>query len=119
MSDASAARRHKGSGHFLAQRLTALALIPLAPWFVAGVAVAARGGHAGVLDFFALPINAGGALVFLAAACFHMQLGVQVVIEDYLSKPATRTALLALNALVALAAFATGGWAIWRMCFGA
>ena len=74
---------HEGAHHWRAQRLTAIALLLLASWFTVSLlrlpdlsyplvhAWAAGLGHATLLALFA------------GVACWHSQLGVQVVIEDY------------------------------------
>ena len=69
-------------------------------WGVWSALTLARGGYDGAVHWIASPVNAA-LLVLLAVAGFlHMQTGMAVIIEDYIGKPATRAALLMLNAFV-------------------
>ncbi len=72
-----------GTAHWWAQRLTALALIPLSIWFVASVVALAGAGHADVAAWLGSPVPAGLMILLIVATFHHAQLGLQVVIEDY------------------------------------
>ncbi|MEO6967411.1 MAG: succinate dehydrogenase, hydrophobic membrane anchor protein [Rhodanobacteraceae bacterium] len=72
-----------GVGHWWAQRLTAIALIPLALWFVWMVLRLPHLDYAGAHGLVANPINALLLILFTATMFWHGQLGIQVVIEDY------------------------------------
>ena len=93
---------HKGSGHFFRQRLTAIVLIPLVAWFVFTVARYTGADHATVVMFLSQPINAGLMLGFVLIGTYHMVIGLQVVIEDYIVEDGTRSVLMILNSLVGL-----------------
>ena len=86
-----------GTQHHIRQRVTALALIFLVPWFVYSIIVACKAGYEGALTWAAQPVNAILLILTLSAALYHMRLGIQVVIEDYIAKSGTRQALLILN----------------------
>lgn len=73
----------EGVHHWWAQRLTAVALVPLTLWFVFSIACLAGAEKAEVLAWVASPVNAVALMLFLATLLHHSQLGVQVVIEDY------------------------------------
>ena len=94
-----------GTHHFWHQRLTAVALVPLTMWFVWVVARYTGAPYGEVVDFLRNPFNATAMLLFVLAGLYHMVLGVQVVIEDYIEREVTRLALLIL---ANLAAFAVG-----------
>lgn len=84
----------EGVEHWWQQRLTALALIPLGIWFVV-VAVSLVGAdHAAASRWVAQPLNKALLIAFFAAALHHAQLGVQVVIEDYVHIEACKLGLL-------------------------
>jgi len=83
-----------GTEHFWRQRLTAVALVPLTIWFVWSVARYAGAPYAEVLEFLHDPINAVLMLLFVLAGLYHMVLGVQVVIEDYIHHEGRKLALL-------------------------
>src|SRR3990167_1354245 len=86
-----------GTGHHIRQRVSALALIVLVPWFLFSVMKAALGGYADAVSWVASPLNATLLVLTAGAAFYHMRLGMQVVIEDYIGKSGTRAALLILN----------------------
>ena len=73
----------EGVGHWWAQRVTALALIPLTVWFVASIVRLVGAPHAAVVDWVASPVPAILLILMIVAAFHHAQLGLQVVIEDY------------------------------------
>jgi succinate dehydrogenase / fumarate reductase membrane anchor subunit len=104
-----------GVEHFWHQRLTAIALLPLTLWFVWSVARYAGAPYAEVLEFLHNPFNAGAILLFVLAGLYHMVLGVQVVIEDYIHKEGTKLALLLLTNFAAFALGVVCGIAVLRI----
>lgn len=91
-----------GTEHFWHQRMTAVALIPLSIWFVVSALSLVGANLAEALVFLAEPVNAILMFLFLFAALFHMTLGVQVVIEDYIHGERMKLFLLMLNRFFAL-----------------
>ena len=96
-----------GTGHWWAQRLTALALIPLSVWFVASVIAMAGADYAAMQAWVASPVVAGLLILLIVATFYHAYLGLQVVVEDYVhhegAKFATIIALKALSIVLGLA----------------
>lgn len=74
----------EGVNHFWAQRMTALALIPLCVWFVISLLVITGADHATVKAWVSSPVVAGLLILLIAATFYHAFLGLQVVIEDYI-----------------------------------
>lgn len=74
----------EGTHHWIAQRMTAVALVPLALWFVASLICLIGADLAAVKAWIASPINAILMILTLVAGFHHAQLGLQVVIEDYI-----------------------------------
>ncbi len=105
----------EGVQHWWAQRLTALALLPLGIWFVASVVALAGADHATVAAWLGSPVTLGLMSLLVAATFHHLQLGLQVVVEDYVHHEATRLALLVAikgsSLLLALAAVVALLWA--------
>jgi succinate dehydrogenase / fumarate reductase membrane anchor subunit len=93
-----------GTAHFWHQRVTAVALLPLTLWFVWSVARYAGAPYAEVLEFLHNPFNAAAMLLFVLAGLYHMVLGVQVVIEDYIHREGAKLALLMFTNFAAFAA---------------
>ena len=91
-----------GTHHFWLQRLTAVALIPLTVWFALSIASLATAGQAEVLAWMKSPLSAILMLSFVMAGFWHMKLGLQVVIEDYVHTESTKITCLILNNLIAI-----------------
>ncbi len=75
------------TGHFIAQRASAVALVILGLWFAISLSGLPGTEHAVVIAFVADPINNLLLIVFCATLAHHSYLGVQVVIEDYVHAP--------------------------------
>jgi len=96
-----------GVHHWIMQRITAVALVPLGLWFVWSLSCLAGADHATVSAWVAGICNATLLIVFIAALFYHSQLGLQTVIEDYVHQPAlklmTLLGCLFANILLAVA----------------
>jgi len=73
-----------GTGHVWAQRMTAIALIPLAIWFMASIVQMTTADYFTVREWLASPVSAILMLLFISAGLYHLRLGLQVIIEDYI-----------------------------------
>lgn len=92
-----------GLGHWWAQRLTAMALLPLSLYFVVSVLLLEGANQAAMLRYMAEPWNGVLFIALVATLFYHLQLGLQVVIEDYIHVEAKRLAvLLGMRAAVVL-----------------
>lgn len=74
---------HEGAHHWRMQRLTAVALALLGIWFVVSLLLLPDLSYASAREWASGLCNAGLLALFVATLCWHSQLGVQVVIEDY------------------------------------
>jgi succinate dehydrogenase / fumarate reductase membrane anchor subunit len=108
-----------GTGHFIGQRVSAIALAILAPYLIVYAAFDLAPDFGGARAWIAQPWVAAPLLLALFAALYHMRIGMQAVVEDYIAKPASKTVLLLLNTFVALALAAAGGFAILKLSLGA
>ena len=72
-----------GTGHWWVQRLTAVALLLLTPWFILTVLALIGADQYSVRMTVAKPLNATLLLAYVLSMFWHAQLGLQVVIEDY------------------------------------
>jgi succinate dehydrogenase / fumarate reductase membrane anchor subunit len=110
----------EGTGHFIASRVTAVALAILAPWFVITAALTMPdAGYGSAIEFVSQPLNSVGLILLIVIGLYHMSLGMQEVIVDYIGKPFTKFVLLLLNALGPLAIGAAAIFAVLRVNFGA
>ena len=107
----------EGTGHWWAQRLTAVALIPLMLWFVASIAGMAGAGHAAVLGWVGSPVVAILLILLIVAVFHHAQLGLTVVIEDYVHGEMTRLAAIIVVKLAAFALAVAAVFAVARIAF--
>ncbi len=73
-----------GAGHWWAQRLAALAVVPLGLWFVYALLGLQHGSYQMVAAWVAEPANAILLILLVLTLIYHSSLGLQVVIEDYL-----------------------------------
>lgn len=93
----------EGTGHFIAQRVTSIALAILAPWFAVSAALSIRdASYLATIDFLSDPVNAVAVILLVALGLYHMSIGMSEIILDYIGKPFTRIALLLLNTAVPL-----------------
>ncbi len=84
----------EGTAHWWAQRVTAVALVPLTLWFVASMIVLAGAPLPRVGLWMGHPVVATLLIALLVAVFHHAQLGLQVVIEDYVHAESTKLVLL-------------------------
>jgi len=77
-----------GVHHWLAQRVTAVFLVFLAGWLVYTVFALAGADYATARAFVARPFNAALLVLLVISMLYHAMLGLQVVIEDYVHRPA-------------------------------
>lgn len=91
-----------GTQHFWLQRLTAIALIPLTVWFALSIASLASADQVAVQSWMQSPLSATLMISFLVAGFWHMKLGIQVVIEDYVHGEAAKITCLIANSLVSI-----------------
>jgi succinate dehydrogenase / fumarate reductase membrane anchor subunit len=104
-----------GTTHFLHQRITAVALVPLSIWFVFAALELVGNNLAEVMVFLAEPLNTILMFGFLTAALYHMSLGMQIVIEDYVHREGVKIVLLILNRLAMWAIGGTAGFALLKI----
>ncbi len=72
-----------GTHHFIVQRVTALALIPLSIWTICLALALVRADYLQARAIVRHPFAAVWLIAFVVVAFWHAQLGLQVVIEDY------------------------------------
>jgi len=108
-----------GTQHYIRQRVSALALIVLVPWFVISGLLAMKGGYASAQAWLATPLNAILVILTLGTAFYHMRLGMQTIIEDYLAKTSTRQALLILSTFFTIGLFVATALSVLNIWFSA
>lgn len=85
----------EGTEHWWLQRVTAVANVPLAVWFIYNLVThLAMAERADIGVWFAHPLHALAALFLFVSVTLHARLGLQVVIEDYVHTPSKRLFML-------------------------
>ena len=93
-----------GVSHWIVQRASAVALVPLGLWALYSGLGLSRAGFDGAQAWLHSPVNAILAILLAIAAFTHMKIGLQEVVEDYIHKPGSKTLLLLLNLFVCVLA---------------
>lgn len=107
-----------GVEHWWMQRLSAVALVLLTLWFAFSLLSMGPLHYDGVQAWIERPTNAALLVLLVVTLMYHSQMGVQVVIEDYVPHKPTKIASLILNQFVHLALAAIGLFAVLRTAFG-
>lgn len=109
---------HSGVHHWWLQRLTSIALVPLGIWFLVSLLALPSLGYETVIAWMSQSSTAVLLAVFVLVASWHSQLGVRVVVEDYVHGAGARTLTLVIvtfaHALLAVA----GVFAVLKVAFG-
>ena len=85
-----------GTTHWWGQRVSGVAMVLLGLWFAASLASMPGFGHAAAVAFIADPLHAVLLALLVVTMAYHSNLGVQVVIEDYVHAPGLKIASLIL-----------------------
>ena len=107
-----------GTSHWWAQRVTAVALVPLSAWFVFSITSLVGVDREGLKVWVNGPVSFVLMVLFLIALFYHMQLGLQVVIEDYVHNEKNKVISLILNKLIAVFLVVSGITALMKIAFG-
>ena len=98
---------HSGTGHFWRERVTAVALIPLSLWFAFTMLGLVGTNEVVVVQYLAEPWNWILMAAFAAVSIYHMYLGLQVVIDDYVHSMSVKLPLLLLIRFVSILILST------------
>jgi succinate dehydrogenase / fumarate reductase, membrane anchor subunit len=109
---------HHGTGHWWAQRVSAVALIPLTLWFLISLLMLPALDYSTVKTWLSFPLSGFLGVLLVASLSYHSYLGTAVVVEDYVHAAGMKLlVLLSLRFLYVLAGGA-GIFAILRIAFG-
>jgi succinate dehydrogenase / fumarate reductase, membrane anchor subunit len=107
-----------GTRQFWHQRLTSIALIPLSIFFVVLVVSLIGRNHAAAVQILGSAWIAVLMLLFILTITYHMQIGMQEIIEDYAHGELSKLVLLIANAFFCIAIGLASAFAILKISFG-
>ena len=108
----------EGTHHWRMQRITAIALVPLTVWLVAALVAVGAADHARTVDWIRTPAVGIALLLAIAALFHHAQLGLQVIIEDYVRPEGVKLAALIATKLLAIAIAAIAAFSVLKIALG-
>jgi succinate dehydrogenase / fumarate reductase membrane anchor subunit len=92
----------EGVQHWWMQRVSAIALVPLTLWFVIALVAHIGADYAATRTWLGSPVTFGLMVLLVGATFYHAQLGLQVVIEDYIHRESGKIALILLTKMASL-----------------
>lgn len=107
-----------GTHHFWHQRLSALLQIPLVLWLVFSLAFMPL-DHATLVAWIQQPLVTVALSLLIASVFYHAKMGLQVIIEDYISNHAQRLVALLFSSALCLVFGVAGVISVLRISFGA
>jgi succinate dehydrogenase / fumarate reductase membrane anchor subunit len=107
-----------GVHHWWLQRLTSIALVPLTIWFTVSILSLPSMNHVTVIAWMAQSWTALLLIVLVLVATYHSQLGVRVVVEDYVPTNGMRTLTLVIVTFLHAFLAVAGVFAILKVAFG-
>jgi succinate dehydrogenase / fumarate reductase membrane anchor subunit len=108
----------EGFSHWWLQRVTSVALVLLGLWFVSALLRMPTFQYEFVVAWIAMPLNSVLLLLLVGTLVYHSQLGVQVVVEDYVHHHGLKIATMMLLTFAHVAVAALAIFAVLRIAFG-
>lgn len=109
----------EGAEHWWVQRLTAVALAPLGLWLALALGGLDDLSYDSVAGFIREPLNSILLILTLLTLSYHSQLGVQVVVEDYVHGPSVKVLAIVAVSFAHVAVAVAGVFAVLKVAFGA
>jgi succinate dehydrogenase / fumarate reductase membrane anchor subunit len=109
---------HSGTGDFWRQRITAVAMVLLMVPVIVVVMMMLGSNHAGATQMLGSPLVAIILLLFVIASTWHMKIGMQVVIEDYVHHEQLKLAAIMANNFFSFAVALASIYAILKLSSG-
>ena len=109
---------HSGTSDFWRQRLTAVAMVLLMVPVIVIVMMLRSSNQAGAVQVLSSPLVAIIMLLFIIASCWHMKIGMQVVIEDYIHNEKLKLATIMANNFFSIAVALASIYAILKLSSG-
>lgn len=110
---------HHGAHHWLTHRFTAVANVVLMSWFVISIILLGDYSYASVTSWLSQPLSAVAMMLLAANVFWHAQMGLQVLIEDYVPDSGTRFGVLTLLNIAAIGGGVFCIFSVATLAFGA
>jgi succinate dehydrogenase / fumarate reductase membrane anchor subunit len=107
-----------GVGHFIGQRVSAIALVGLLLWAVASAFNLAKYDYGSTILWLRAGWNTVWIVLLIGTGFYHMSLGMRTVVEDYIHKTSTKTLLLIASTFACWLGAAVGIVSILKVAFG-
>lgn len=108
----------EGVGHWWTQRVTSVALVLLGLWFLFALISLPDLGYASVTAWMGSPVNAVLLSLLVGTMVYHSLLGVQVVVEDYVTHHGVKVVTMLALQFIHVVLAALGIFAVLRTAFG-
>jgi len=108
----------EGVGHWWTQRLTSVALIVLGCWFVVSMLSLPAYDYATLVRWMRSLWTALPLILFVTVAAWHSEIGIRVIVEDYVVEVGTKTIVLALSTFIHAVIGVASVLAVLRVAFG-
>jgi len=110
---------HHGAHHWLTHRFTAIANLVLMSWFVISLILLGDYSYASVTDWLSQPLSAVAMILLVANLFWHAQMGLTVLIEDYVHEAGMKFGALTLLNIAAIGGGAFAIFSVATLAFGA
>jgi succinate dehydrogenase / fumarate reductase membrane anchor subunit len=107
-----------GARHWWTERLSSVATLLLFVWLIVSLIRLPNLGHATLTEWLRDPLAAVPMLLLVAATFYHLKLGLQVVIEDYVHEEGMKLFSITLLNFLAIGAGALAFFAVLKIAFG-
>jgi succinate dehydrogenase / fumarate reductase membrane anchor subunit len=107
-----------GARHWWTERLSAVATLLLFVWLIASLVRLPQLDHGTVTEWLRDPLAAVPMLLLIAATFYHLKLGLQVIIEDYVHEEGNKLFAVVLLNFAVIVGAALGLFAVLKIAFG-
>ncbi|HEY0626439.1 MAG TPA: succinate dehydrogenase, hydrophobic membrane anchor protein [Allosphingosinicella sp.] len=107
-----------GAHHWWLERLTSISTLLLFIWFMVSILRMPSLGHGPVVEWLSSPLVAIPMLLLIVSTFWHLKLGLQVVIEDYVHEEGTKLFSITLLNFFTIAGAASAVFAVLKIAFG-
>lgn len=109
---------HHGAHHWIAHRMTAIGNLVVMSYLIVSLALLGDYGHASVVKWLSSPMAATAIILLVISVFWHARLGLQIVIEDYMTDAGTKLAILAALNIAIIGGGAFAIFSVAKLAFG-